>query len=182
MKKGEKRPDLWKAEIKTCPICNKQFRAIKDFYRRKQIYCSSACYTESRRNPITELKCEYCGKPFFERKGRKKYCSHECYAEHLKILEKGENSHFWKGGKTKQSKIIKTSSEYRVWRLEVFKRDNFTCTKCGSKSNLEAHHLKEQSKYPELRFVLSNGLTLCHDCHKETDNYGVKVRWQDNRK
>lgn len=176
MKKGEKRPDLYRATVKICPICNKQFRAVKDTQNRKQIYCSMACYRESRKNPIKELNCKYCGKPFYNREGIKTYCSHKCYAKHLETLKRGENSPLWKGGKTKESKRIKTTAEYKHWRLSVFIRDDFKCTKCGSKENLEAHHIKEQSRHPQLRFVLDNGQTLCHKCHKETDNYGCKVK------
>lgn len=177
MKKGEKRPDLQRAEIKTCPTCGKVFRAIKDTKNRKQIFCSRDCFWADKRNPVVELKCAFCGTPFYARKGVKKYCSHECYSKHLEIISKGENSHFWQGGKTKESKCLRTSAKYKQWRLEVFKRDNFICTKCGSKKDIEAHHIKEQSKYPSLRFDVSNGLTLCHICHKKTDNYGVKARW-----
>ena len=176
MKKGVSRPDLYKAAVKICPICNKQFRAVKDTIHRKQIYCSMPCYRESRKNPIKEMHCRYCGRPFLEREGRKFYCSHECYSKHIEITKKGANSHLWKGGKTKASKLIKTSAEYRSWRLAVFTRDGFKCTQCGSNKNLEAHHIKEQSRFPELRFDVNNGLSLCHECHKLTDNYGCKAK------
>ncbi|MFA8336337.1 HNH endonuclease [Burkholderia cenocepacia] len=41
------------------------------------------------------------------------------------------------------------------------------CTHCGDDKggNLEAHHRKEWAEYPELRFDVSNGITLCRACH-----------------
>ena len=59
------------------------------------------------------------------------------------------------------------TSEYKEWRTSVFKRDNFTCQKCGIVGGeLNAHHIKPYAKYKELRYELSNGITLCEDCHK----------------
>ena len=176
MKKGESRPDLYRATVKTCPICKQSFRAVKDTKTRKQIYCSLECWQKSRANPIIKMTCPVCGKVFYNRNGRKKYCSHECYAKELKEVQSGENSHFWKGGKTEENKRLKTSAAYKEWRTAVFTRDCYKCVKCGSKKSLEAHHIKAQSKYPALRFDINNGLTLCHSCHKTTDNYGVKAK------
>lgn len=86
-------------------------------------------------------------------------------------------SHFWQGGKTKKMDILKSSADYRDWRLAVFSRDNYTCQKCGKRNcYIEAHHIKGKSEYPELMFEVDNGITLCHECHKETDNYGNKAK------
>jgi hypothetical protein len=85
---------------------------------------------------------------------------------------KGDRSHFWKGGKTSLNKIIRESSEYKIWRESVFKRDNYTCKECGQVGGeLNADHIKPFALFPKLRFKLSNGRTLCVDCHKKTKTF-----------
>jgi len=41
------------------------------------------------------------------------------------------------------------------------------CEKCGSKENLEAHHIIKWADYPKGRIDINNGMCLCHDCHTE---------------
>jgi len=64
------------------------------------------------------------------------------------------------------------SARYKKWREAVFKRDNYTCQKCD-KTNcyLEAHHIKSWTKYRKLRYVISNGQTLCYKCHQLTKQF-----------
>ncbi len=86
-----------------------------------------------------------------------------------------ERSHLWKGGVTKINRAIRTSFEYKLWREAVFKRDIYTCVWCGKKGGaIEADHIKRFSDFPELRFAIDNGRTLCIPCHKTTDTYGNK--------
>lgn len=76
---------------------------------------------------------------------------------------RGENHWNWKGGVTKR---LVTQVEYKQWRMSVFLRDNFTCQFCGLRGvYLEAHHIKTWKNYPELRYVIDNGVTLCRECH-----------------
>ena len=58
--------------------------------------------------------------------------------------------------------------KYMEWRSRVFERDNWTCQTCGLRGYVEPHHIKGWTKYPELRYVIENGITLCYDCHKLT--------------
>lgn len=173
-KKGKHYPHLQRARIAICKVCGKEFRAVKDTKTRMAIYCSKECW-EARAHKT--IKCKYCGKEIeVGLKSRKVYCNQECSAKAQRVNQKGDKSRFWKGGKTKETKLRRTSAEYREWRLAVFNRDKFICQCCGKHtSDLEAHHIMEQSKYPELIFDINNGLTLCHACHKMTDNYGYKA-------
>jgi 5-methylcytosine-specific restriction endonuclease McrA len=64
--------------------------------------------------------------------------------------------------------------EYKAWRLSVYKRDNFTCQypNCGRKgfsAKIQAHHIKRWADFPELRFLVSNGITLCKRCHNNIE-------------
>lgn len=74
----------------------------------------------------------------------------------------------WKNGKSEENHILRNRIEIKNWRKAVFKRDNWTCQKCG-KTNcaLNSHHIKHWAKFPELRYDISNGITLCLKCHKE---------------
>ena len=61
----------------------------------------------------------------------------------------------------------RNTSEYIAWRTSVFERDNYTCQSCNeSGGKLEAHHIRPWALYPEFRYEVSNGVTLCAKCHK----------------
>lgn len=92
------------------------------------------------------------------------------------LSRKGEKSHFWKGGKTEAGRIARESFQYDEWRLAVFKRDGYACVECGkSKCFLNADHIKPFAFYPDIRFDVSNGRTLCVPCHKKTDTFGRRA-------
>lgn len=93
----------------------------------------------------------------------------------------GERHPRWKGGVTEENHRLRTSLEYKQWRVAVFRRDHFTCVLCGYRSrsskpcDIRADHIKPFCLYPELRFEVSNGRTLCVSCDK-------KHGWKAGRK
>ena len=90
-------------------------------------------------------------------------CCHICGKE----ATSGENHHSWKGGITPERHSIRTSAQYKYWRIGVLISDGHTCQCCGSriKKDLVVHHVENFAERPDLRFVISNGITLCKHCH-----------------
>lgn len=135
---------------------------------------SKALLERNKNRTFYTKKCLFCSKEFsFSQKSKldsKKYCNNICKVSH----RRGENSHKWKGGVTPINKAIRMSMEYKLWRIAVFERDNYTCIWCGFKGTIHADHIKPFSQYPELRFAIDNGRTLCVPCHKTTDTWGSK--------
>lgn len=80
----------------------------------------------------------------------------------------GGNHYLWK----KDRNLIKgtherNNPEYKQWRKEVWLRDNFTCkiANPNCEGRIEAHHILGWRDYPELRYQVNNGITLCHAHH-----------------
>lgn len=127
--------------------------------------------------------CEFCGITFNKdrsqyAKSKYHYCSPECCNTHRRTLYVGLNS----TGKTKLSYLLRTNAYNREWRTNVFKRDNYTCQRCGERgSYIEAHHIVELTKLVKKYNIISvvdaikikefwdidNGITLCKSCHKQ---------------
>lgn len=85
---------------------------------------------------------------------------------------KGSGNGNWKGGITPHNRRVRASDEYKAWRKAVFERDGYTCVWCGQVGyELHADHIKPFATHPDLRFEVSNGRTLCVECHKKTDSY-----------
>lgn len=159
---------------KMCQVCRKEF-VVKAHRQAKAKYCSSICFGFSRRGikwgKQIEKTCLSCGKAFLiypYRISSAQYCSRKCtYKEHGQKVA-GEKSHLWKGGISKIGQNARMTTEYKKWRMAVFQRDNFTCQMCFIVGkNLQANHIKKWSLYPELRFSIDNGITLCKGCHKK---------------
>jgi len=98
---------------------------------------------------------------------------HSCHSKYYR----GKNHHSWKptdecvGGEAMQAR---NSVEYKEWRLSVWVRDKTKCQICGiRKDPMVAHHLDGFNLFPEKRFDVDNGVTLCDFHHISFhSNYG----------
>ncbi|QIG62518.1 HNH endonuclease [Sporosarcina phage Lietuvens] len=66
--------------------------------------------------------------------------------------------------------------EIRVWRSAVYERDQYTCQCCTEKGGrLNAHHILNYADHRGVRFEVSNGITMCEECHVNFHKkYGVR--------
>lgn len=56
--------------------------------------------------------------------------------------------------------------EYQSWAKNVKIRDGYRCQVCSKRGGaIHAHHMNAWSFYPEQRYDLKNGITLCTICH-----------------
>lgn len=105
---------------------------------------------------------------------------------------RGNKNSTWKGGVTKINQLLRHCKKYKIWREEVFKRDNFSCIGCGEIKNklfpdhiIPLYKIIEKVKFSKgiknlyrnclidpLFVDVSNGRTLCFKCHRKTDTWG----------
>jgi hypothetical protein len=86
---------------------------------------------------------------------------------------KSEKHWNWKGGISTEQNRFRQSSEYKTWRMSVFKRDNFICQECQQHTRtLEVHHIILFSESVSHRLDLNNGITLCKSCHRKKHKKG----------
>jgi len=81
----------------------------------------------------------------------------------------GKKNGYWKQDRNKLVKNEKKhlDTKYKYWMLEVKNRDKWKCRIINSdcKGRLESHHILNWKDYPELRYEISNGITLCQAHH-----------------
>lgn len=170
-----------------CLICGKEFGTyISKIKNGRGMFCSVVCrgvwYGQTflkEKHPMWKggkkiIKCIYCDKIFgikYSQLKAQNFCSRKCWGMWRSENMKGEKAGGWKNGNTNINKSIRGSKNNRDWRRQVFIRDNWTCQECGDKSRkgnriiIHAHHIKSFKDYQELRFDVTNGLTLCKTCH-----------------
>ena len=131
---------------------------------------------------LTPEQIKKCGKVH---RGKKLSIEHRIKLSKAKIGKYVKDKHWnWQGGIGRINFIERGRIEYRLWREAVFARDRYTCVWCGARFIkgitgrvlLEADHIKPFALYPELRFAVDNGRTLCVKCHIKTDTYAGRTK------
>lgn len=168
-----------KGEQKECLTCKKGFY-VYPYRILKSKFCSQRCYWIDKKENKQALK----NLAFARQKNAKnpvwnkgKRGVQEGWGKGQSRPEiKGKNNPNWKGGKRSERKIAMGRIEYILWRSSVFMRDDYVCQICNERGGkLEADHIKPWALYPELRYAIDNGRTLCKDCHRQTDTWGFKT-------
>lgn len=61
------------------------------------------------------------------------------------------------------------SAKWKAKREKILRRDGYICQHCKRYGRLnaatEVHHIKHTDEYPELVWIDSNLISLCHKCH-----------------
>jgi len=104
------------------------------------------------------VSCEFCDKKIYRKKSLLEkslifFCSWDCSKEFQAVI----------GSSLPES--WRRRRGYKQWRKSILKRDMFLCKLCKSKKDLVAHHIVEAQDNPDLRLEISNGITLCKNCH-----------------
>ena len=169
---------------RTCEYCGKSFETIPAYLRKATAkngdvrYCSRSCWREAHRKQKANDKkanafrytCKNCGRNYMHTRdwagSGSTFCSSKCQYDYRRAHP--DETPNWKGGKTSEQDILRKGSKYNEWRIAVFERDDYTCQNCGKRGGrLHAHHKKPFAEFPELRFDVANGETLCIYCHND---------------
>ena len=137
--------------------------AGKDRYKRSKWLCGCSCGNEK----IADAR--------HLKSGRVKSCGCLVTINAIKVGKdnahkiSGDLCYMYKPELTYEERFLRRNLfELRKWRKEVFSRDNYTCKICGERgARLNAHHLYSWFDYPDMRFNLENGVTLCRKHHKD---------------
>lgn len=176
-----------------CTNCGKDHFAVRYPLAKKGFaFCSKKCSQAYRtKGKRFNRKCEVCGKEFTAIKslienGGGRYCGYECSRSTHAAKLTGKRRVSNEESKVGIKQSIRQLVQYKLWRQNIFIRDNFTCTKCGQKGGyLHAHHIKSfkslmeevKANLPLLEIVyaasvytpmwdLNNGVTMCRKCHR----------------
>lgn len=162
--------------IAHCSDCRVAMKRLVQSFKNWKGRCRSCAMKEMTNRPTIKARKASSAREQVLRQGGIPNARH-----FTSEMVSGANGCNWKGGITPEIIRIRTSTVYAKWRKAVFERDNYTCQMCGQwGGRLNADHIKRFRDFPELRFEISNGRTLCDPCHRSTPTYGRKLQSQSS--
>lgn len=151
-------PRKVKLDVK-CSVCDNVIyrRDIDHIINRKQNTCKE-CSRRRLSEKMTLRNLEWWKDEEY-RKNKSEYMR----------LKRGEKNHRYNPNLSDEERENNRNLMQNIeFRNSVYKRDNYTCLCCGDDKggNLVAHHILNWCDYKDLRYEISNGVTLCENCHK----------------
>lgn len=142
-----------KWELREEPENTKEYQSLRKRYKivEEQIielfrkFLNKEIKSDLKKDKIVALKKKF-PRAFNYQVARAVNCSYN-YACQFWIEPNG--SVYYRGRRKTDEKIKKA----------VLERDNYSCVACGTKDNLEIHHVNAHKD------VMNNLVTLCHECH-----------------
>ena len=154
IKKGDKLSELTKQRIG---------QKVKGQHRTDECKLKLSKSKIGENNPMFGKKHtqEWKDNLSFKLKGQKRT------PEQRQRMKIAQTKFFDNKGRNPQIRSKHEGAEYVNWRTKVFQRDNWTCQTCQMRGVfLQAHHIKSWRRFPELRYDINNGITLCKNpCH-----------------
>ena len=140
---------------------------FKKGIRRNRLYATGE-HHYNWQGGSREKECLRCKRVFSIRSNephsnflKRKFCGKECARLGQKRFYGKEHYNYREDARRKNR-----GGAHHKWVDAVISRDKATCQHCGARNvELHAHHVKPYRDFPELRFDVANGLTLCFRCH-----------------
>jgi 5-methylcytosine-specific restriction endonuclease McrA len=160
-----------KGTFKPCSLCKVDVWVRPNRSKWKNVFCSREHLVAFMKKNSFNFPCIICGEKIYTQPTQliyrsRKTCSVDCRSKLARMKAEERRKTYTKH---QIDRLARYSPEAEMWRKSVFKRDDYTCSECKVRGTyLEAHHIKPFAYFPELRFDLSNGITLCRVCHDKT--------------
>ena len=168
-------------KIITCRVCGaKKYRNLSSIkHANGNFYCGRVCQVKGTNNGFKNGHLSFLTKDSIIKMSKSKM-GHIVSTKTRKKISKngrgksrvsGEKHYKWIKDRSKLKRYNgsneKRSPIYKNWRYRVAKRDHYCC-KINNKEcfgGIEVHNILSWRDYPELRFNINNGITLCHAHH-----------------
>lgn len=149
------------ASQKACPDCAKEFKKTQAKTARQE-----KLIAEGRPLKGSIQQCSACGDDFVFKSSIQHRCP-ECQRKY-----NTKRVHEWLAANPEYHKAVRKKIKDNAFfggnRKAALERDNYTCQHCGSKNDLQVHHIDGNgttAPKESRNNALDNLLTLCRSCH-----------------